>query len=847
MESADLGRRRRASLRIAALLATVAFALPAHADTVEILVRERAGRPISDQAVTVHPPVASDQELWLLDRATVRRGKTGADGKVAVDGLPAGRYAVTLGAIADPNLIDPRANPYAPPPIFTLGSGQETVAVEIELWRGVVLTSDILLDRGNMPPSRLVVRSLDGAATLTVLAGENGRAEHLLVPGRWEVALQIPPGYLLVDVAQNGEPRPGASVRIDVLDVARSQHVTWSLSARALVSGRVARVNGPGCGGTVLATLIEPGPWYPDVVARGGSEFRRVPAQRVELDCSYVLWLPDGRWRLEAVGDRVVESIPESVDLTLAPGDARDVDFAVRTSDDGAKAALMVRVTAPDETGLAGAVVEIWPAERNGEDRPLRTAKTKAGRGFVEFRDLPAGDFLIVAGHTEYLENSERLPEFDPEATKPRFVKVTLREGGRITGRAVDENLKPVREVALDIVRIGEPPRTVLADEELAARKISTSVLTDLTGRAIAPGLPAGTYRVSGRVSGELAGTRFVRVRRGEGEPAPELDVQLEETTRLDLDLVVRPAASLAGRLACTDGRNFPARASFRVFPAGGVVPDPWRAMEIRKDAALALDDVGLTGDQLDHFRVGPLPPGAYLLAVRPAGHEYWSWVHDVLVPDAASILHAAETSILDIGITPLECSPLVMIAPQVRSGEAVPDFRSAEIDVDLAETDVGLPGKDASAGPGGKEKRPAAFAGDLDRHESRAFLRRLPEGAFKLSVAVRHPYLIPSSLVLPEQAVDLVRGKLVTLAPVFRSVGGLVEVYGARAAARLVPTEGDPVIGLAVDTKVSFPGTAPGSYRVEACDDATCQRVSHAWERVDVAAARTAILRAPP
>lgn len=814
------------------MLATVAFPFPARADTVEVLVRERAGRPIPRQSVTVHPLLAAGQGLWSFERAKVRRRETGADGKVAFDGLPAGRYTITLDSLADPNLVDPGANPYAPPPIFTLGIGQERIAIEIELWRGVALTSDVLLDRGDLPRSRVVLRSLDGAATVTVPSGATGRADHIVVPGRWEAALEIPPGYLLVDVTQNGEPCPGATIRIDALDDPRPQRLTWTISARALVSGRVTVVGRSGCGGSVMATLIEPGPWYPEVMARGGSEFQRVPAQKVNLDCSYLLWLPDGAWRVEAVGTRVIESIPESVDLSLAPGETRNLNFAVRLREDDGEgnAPLRVGVSDPDGSDLVGAVIEVWPAEREADVLPLRSMKTKPYPPFVEFKDLPAGDYLVVAGHADYLEDSQRVPEYDPRLEKPTIVAMTLREGARISGRAVDENRKPVPDVALDMVGTGDPPRTLLADAEIAARKSSASVLTDLTGRAVGPGLPARTYRVSARLAGELAGTRFVFVRRGEQEPVSHLDLRLEEGTRVDLELLVLPAASISGRLACTDGRGFPARASFRVFPAGGVLPDPWRETEIRKDAAMALDDVRLTGDHLDRFRVGPLLPGAYLLAMRPAGHDFWSWAHDVLAPDAASTLQAVETSALDVGVTPLECSPLVTIVPQVRSGEALPDFRLAEIDVDARTHD--------------DPERAAAFAFALEQHESRAFLRRLPEGKFKLSTTVRHPYLIPPSQSLVEQDVDLVPGKVVTVAPLFQRVGGLVEVYVTGAAAKLVPTEGEPEIRLAVDAKVSFPGTLPGTHRFEAREDAACLRVTHIWERVEVNAARTTTLQ---
>ena len=41
-------------------------------------------------------------------------------------------------------------------------------------------------------------------------------------------------------------------------------------------------------------------------------------------------------------------------------------------------------------------------------------------------------------------------------------------------------------------------------------------------------------------------------------------------------------------------------------------------------------------------------------------------------------------------------------------------------------------------------------------------------------------------------------------------------------------------------DGKASFPGTVPGSYRLDLCEDRACARVLRSWERVVVIGGRT-------
>lgn len=111
------------------------------------------------------------------------------------------------------------------------------------------------------------------------------------------------------------------------------------------------------------------------------------------------------------------------------------------------------------------------------------------------------------------------------------------------------------------------------------------------------------------------------------------------------------------------------------------------------------------------------------------------------------------------------------------------------------------------------------------------------------MGVTVEHPYLIPSSVVVPEQVFEFMRGKPIELHVPFERVGGMIEVHGAGKVARLTPEAGDPLMRPIADGKVVFPGTIPGSYRVETCGDADCRSVTATYAHVDVRAARTTFL----
>ena len=818
-------------MKLGIVLLGLVFMLPASAATVDVVVRERKAGPIEHQSVVLEPiPAPGDTPFSGWKRQ--QWGVTGANGKVTFESVAVGRYRVELIGLRLSGLIDPAANSLAPPPQITIAAEGDKVAVEIEVWRGSLLDAQVVMDRAGIPgQTKMILRSLDGEPDVTLVPDPLGHVERLLLPGRYEMELVAPPGFLLVDVVWNGESLPGHVVRFDVRDDPRRQTVSWYLSSPSLITGSVADQQG-GCPARVVATLVQPGPWIQAATQRGGSVFQVVPHQEwvTGRPCVYRLWLPDGQWVVQPQGESLVSSDPESAEVAIAPGETRTLDFRLTSSGGQSKksgAPLSVAVLSPEGRRLGGATVEVWPPEGQGVAKaPVQTAVTRGYGGTAEFRDLAAGSYLVAAGRDDYLDGTAKAEGYDPKGRDLTWVSVKLREGARLHARAVDDKDQPVQGVELSYTRLSPLPKIWLADEGFVKKKQAGSALTDVTGHVEIPGLYSGDYRIEARMTGEQSATRFVLVRQGSQKQSRTIEAQLTEGQRSDLDLLVLPAASLTGQLVCSDRGTMSPRVSFRVFPAETRFGDPWRDVELKALAEIATDDLVLGGAGADRFALGPLTPGEYRLAARPVGQHYWSWPLNELAPDRASVFPLAGTSEGDTGVVELECGPIVAVLPRIRSKEPIPDLTLGAVH--------------ASLRPAVDDKAKRIAAPDVEVHADRVFLRQLSEGKFKTALTVEHPYLIPPSISVPEQVLDLKRGDLVEVPVAFDRVGGMVEIRGDGKAARLTPGEGVAVIHPMADGKVRFPGTIPGTYGVELCADAGCSVVTASWPHVKVTAAKT-------
>ncbi|MDX1390031.1 MAG: carboxypeptidase-like regulatory domain-containing protein, partial [Acidobacteriota bacterium] len=172
-------------------------AAPSIAGSIEITLKERDGNPIGEQWIAVESSAAD-----FLHRT--RRARTDFDGTASFTGLSAGTYRITVGSLRARDLVPPSENPFAPPPVVTLATDDEHLQIDVELWRGVRVVSQILLDRSDPPPSTVRYHSLESDLRLESGFDPAGYAERVLVPGRWRVSIDPPPGYLLTDFEING-------------------------------------------------------------------------------------------------------------------------------------------------------------------------------------------------------------------------------------------------------------------------------------------------------------------------------------------------------------------------------------------------------------------------------------------------------------------------------------------------------------------------------------------------------------------------------------------------------------------------------------------------------------------
>ena len=396
----------------------LSLGLPALAGTIEVTVRDEHGAAFAGVGVRLRLPDAPNRWSWL------QAGESDPGGKVVFTGLAAGQYVVETYGGRDH--VAPRDNPFASRPAATLESEDDTVAVELELWRGGLLVCRVEVHGAEIRSATVRVREIDYGHETMLRLPDGDERERRLVPGHWELSLDPIPGFLLTDVEIDGRSIAGHRPLVELESLTRPTFITWHLTARAELGGRVT-FKGPRVGVAVVAELVEPGPWYPAVQARGGSRFERVRAG-IDNRGRYEMVLPDGRWRVRAVGDQVLESQPEIADLSLTEGELGRLDFDVTTEEGAGSSYLMVSVFDPDGKRLDNATVEVWPFEPadRGEE-PV--ASKRAARGSVLVRGLDAGDYVVAAAREGYVEGNTPLRPFDPEDEDSRRVRVTLSHG----------------------------------------------------------------------------------------------------------------------------------------------------------------------------------------------------------------------------------------------------------------------------------------------------------------------------------------------------------------------------------------------------------------------------------
>lgn len=783
------------------LIAALGLAAAAHSGTIEVEVRERDGLPVADQTV------------WMFERddagnprGYTRSGETDGNGRVRFSNLKPGSYTFILRYMTDPALVAPHENPFARMPVVTLADETDELEVTIELWRGSPLLLVAAVDRGDLPRGlTAMIANVETGRTREARLPLGGVYETSLPPGRWEVTLSVPPGYLIASLERNGEGLEGHVVRLDTSEDWRAQRVVWSLSASCVVEGHVRNHYAP-----VVATLLEPGPWFEQARLRGGTELSRVPAQRFDFPDRYELRLPEGLWRLTPEAPDLVSSDPDFADLRLVPGQTARQDFVVEREGGERDVDLVVRVRDPAGEPVVDAVVELYPAGAAGpDDEPIARKKTPRWRP-ARFSGLAAGDYLVFAGHGRGLPGKAEVRALAPEdEEEPRYVTLTLREGGAIRAHATDEENVPVADVRLEIRREDDLPPPPPREEALRRDKTRRSVDTDQTGYVETIGLHGGRHRLTAHLLGEQGRARFARVARsGAAEATPDLVLDVEEGRRHEIDLRVVDAASLHGTLSCDDGAPVPPVARFRVVPEGAD----------EDDAVLDIERLPLGGRHLDSFRVGPLEAGAYQLVFRPEGMERWTWAYGTLERARSAIFTVPDGEPVLVGPLEARCRPALSIVPKILSQEAPPDLRDARVEATAT--------RDADTG----ETLAAALR--VLPLRDRVVLEVEAEGEIEIDGRWFHPYLVPPRMELATGPRDFERGARLTLNPVFERVGGRLRIRTDSPAVRVQRLAGEPRVARpSPEGRVDLPGLPPGSYAVAPCLDAGCGATEPAIE----------------
>jgi len=414
------------------------------------------------------------------------------------------------------------------------------------------------------------------------------------------------------------------------------------------------------------------------------------------------------------------------------------------------------------------------------------------------------------------------LPGFDPEASAQRHVTIRLDRGATIDALATDEKDRPVTGVGLKVKSVVSSPasddpatRLALSDVEL-----SVSPSKDQTGHVLATGLSAGEYEVTPVLSGAIASTAVIDIAAEEGSAEKSVVVRLEEHDRKEVRVRVRPAASLAGQLACTDGGWIPSQADACVLglPAGD---EDEVAREGCKHPVIPSTSVALSGDRQDAFLVGPLTPGSFRLALRPRGYTNWTWVLGTPDGTQAAVVQVNGNDAVELGTIPVLCGPAVELRPTVLSRDPLPDLTLAVVSAELTRPSAE-----------GKVERRVVPA---ERSRERVVIRELPEGEWALDLSMSHPFIVPNVSVRLSVPVKLERGVQLHASVEIVSVGGAVVIEAPTGVARMTGPEGVTRLESAKDGRVAIDGVAPGSYRVELCEDASCARVLKQWDAVQV------------
>ena len=198
-------------------------------------------------------------------------------------------------------------------------------------------------------------------------------------------------------------------------------------------------------------------------------------------------------------------------------------------------------------------------------------------------------------------------------------------------------------------------------------------------------------------------------------------------------------------------------------------------------------------------------------MALRPRGYTNWTWVLGTPDGAQAAVVQVNGSDTVELGTIPVLCGPSVEFRPTVLSRDPLPDLTLAVVSAELTRKSTE-----------GKIERRVVPA---ERERERVVLRELPEGEWMLDVTISHPFFAPALPVSLSVPVKLERGVQLRPGVEIVSVGGEVVIDAPAGAARVTAPDGVTRTVSAKDGRIAIDGVAPGNYRVELCEDASCAR----------------------
>jgi len=306
-------------------------------------VRDASGAPLAGCAVRVAPVDAAAQ---------TRRASTAADGSFAFRGLAPGRHRVTA-TWAD---LDPLRGE------VDLEEGKDAL-IELDFEAGGIL--EATLRAGDAPYTGIVALTLRGDGS--TMRTRNTRAAQGVLrlgdlpTGQFELEAATPDGRRARLAGLELRAGQTTTVTLDLVRGARLQGVVRTPEGAPVATARVTLIQAESAGrmrllattdargGYVFAELL-PGPWSLVVQGRGGG--------------------------------------PSGVDVTLAPGETRELDVKL-----GAAGTLDVEVV--DERGRPVARAVLLWRDDSGQNRSLLPVRTDA-QGRAQLTDVSAEVDLTV-------------------------------------------------------------------------------------------------------------------------------------------------------------------------------------------------------------------------------------------------------------------------------------------------------------------------------------------------------------------------------------------------------------------------------------------------------------------